>query len=120
MARKQNNVNALTIMAVIAVIAVVAVVAYSIGQNSYQQNYSYGMMNKQYASGMMDGGMMDSGMMSGGNAMMSGGMMQGMMNGGTHDSDDIEFMQNMMKNHMNISDAEFAEMSEHCPMMSGA
>ena len=61
-----------------------------------------------------------------GNMMGNGFGMGGMMNmmemmGGdfAHDQDDIEWMREEMKEHMNFTDEEFDEMAEHCPMMRG-
>jgi len=65
---------------------------------------------------MMDDG--NSGMMG----MMGGmGMMNGMMStdGFVHNEDDIDWMREEMKEHMNFTDEEFNEMAEHCPMMRG-
>lgn len=57
---------------------------------------------------------------SGMGGMMRGMGMMGMMNGNfVHDQDDIDWMKDEMKEHMNFTDEEFDEMAEHCPMMRG-
>lgn len=48
---------------------------------------------------------------------MSGMMqMMGMHNGLVHDSDEIEWMREEMKEH-GFTEEEFNDMAEHCPMM---
>ncbi len=50
--------------------------------------------------------------------MMGMDSMMGMMSGNfVHDQDDIDWMREEMKVHMNFTDEEFDEMAEHCPMM---
>ena len=46
-----------------------------------------------------------------------GGMMRMMQDNFVHDEDDIDWMREEMKEHMNFTDEEFDEMAEHCPMM---
>src|SRR3989338_6521335 len=101
--KKRNNDTKI----VIGVIATLALVA-AIGIASAQNNFSNGMMGGN--SGMMGGMMQDSDMMSMMNSMHG-------MNGSVHDSDDIEWMRQEMKEHMNMTDEEFNEMASHCPMM---
>lgn len=52
--------------------------------------------------------------MSGMGGMM--GMMQG-TNGFVHDKDDIGWMKNEMKEHMNLTNEEVDEITGHCPMI---
>ncbi|MBI4174633.1 MAG: hypothetical protein HY517_03235 [Candidatus Aenigmarchaeota archaeon] len=54
-----------------------------------------------------------------GNGFGMGGMMNmmGMMGGFAHDQNDINWMREEMKEHMNFTDEEFDEMAQHCPMM---
>ena len=55
--------------------------------------------------------------------MMGNGFGDGMMgmmgDNFAHDQDDIDWMREEMKEHMNFTDEEFDEMAGHCPMMRG-
>ena len=54
-----------------------------------------------------------------GSSFGMGGMM-GMMNSNSgYNQEDIEWMREEMKEHMDFTDEEFGEMAEHCPMMRG-
>ncbi|MBI5133442.1 MAG: hypothetical protein HZA83_01900 [Thaumarchaeota archaeon] len=49
--------------------------------------------------------------------MMS--MMQGISGNFVHDQNDIDWMKDEMKEHMNLTDEDVNEMTGHCPMMRG-
>lgn len=52
--------------------------------------------------------------------MMQGRGMMGMPLSAMHDSDDIAWMKEEMKEHMGLTDEEIEEMTDHCPMMQGS
>src|SRR3989344_1284868 len=84
----------------LAVIAIAAIAVLSIGIASAHSNSNQNtMMNNSFGMG----------------SMMN---MMGMMGDDfAHDQEDIEWMREEMKEHMNFTDEEFDEMAEHCPMM---
>lgn len=52
--------------------------------------------------------------------MMGNGFGGGMMGGNfVHDQDNVDWMKDEMKEHMNLTNEEVNEMTEHCPMMRG-
>lgn len=84
----------------LAVLAIAAIAALSIGIASAHTN-----SRNQMGSIDDDFGMMGMGGMMGGNVV--------------RDQDDIDWMREEMKEHMNFTNEEFDEMAEHCPMMRG-
>ena len=86
----------------LAAIAVIAVSVLAIGIASAHSNSNRNtMMDNSFGTG----------------SMMN---MMGMMNSNSgHNQEDIEWMREEMKEHMDFTDEEFGEMAEHCPMMRG-
>lgn len=87
-------------------LAVAAISIFVIGAAEAQSNDGYGpMMGGGYG---MTG---DSGNFAGGGMM--GGMGNIMQGNFVHDEDDTQWM----RKYMNLTDEDFDEMAEHCPMM---
>ena len=86
----------------LAAIAVIAVSVLAIGIASAHSNSNRNtMMDNSFGTG----------------SMMN---MMGMMNSNSgHNQEDIEWMREEMKEHMDFTDEELDEMAEHCPMMRG-
>ena len=84
----------------LAVIVVIAVSVLAIGiASAHRYSNRNPMMDKSFGTG----------------SMMN---MMGMMNSNSgHNQEDIEWMRQEMREHMNFTDEEFSEMVEHCPMM---